>query len=48
MTSDLSEWLSPREQEITTAGENAGNVNWYSHLGNSIEVPEKIENTYAM
>lgn len=52
-TSRLLEWQVSREQEIANVDEGveerellvpiSGNVNWYSHLGNSMEAPQKIK-----
>ena len=51
ITSHMSEWLSSKRTQITNVGEDVekreplytvgGNVNWYSHCGNGMEVSRK-------
>ena len=50
ITSHMSEWLSSKRLQIAKVGEDGekrehlysgiGNVNWYSHYENSMEVPQ--------
>ena len=58
ITSYLLVWLLPKRQEITNVGEDVKrrepshtvgeNINWYSHMENSMEFPKKIKNRTAI
>ena len=50
----MSEWPSSKRPQIANVGKDmekrkplctvGGNVNWYSHMENSMEIPQKTEN----
>lgn len=55
ITINLSECLLSKKQNLTNVGDDVeqretsctsgGNISWYSHCANSMEVPQKIKNS---